>query len=96
LGIEERTILWNALQMHPHEPGNEQSNRTPKPSEIKIGEPALQMLVREFPSAKVVAVGKNAERLLKSMGVVLAATVRHPANGGAPAFKQGLERLVSG
>jgi len=96
LGIEERTILWNALQMHPHEPGNEQSNRTPKYSEIKIGEPALHMLVREFPSAKVVAVGKNAERLLKSMGLVLAATVRHPANGGAPAFKQGLEQLISG
>jgi uracil-DNA glycosylase len=54
------------------------------------------MLVREFPSAKVVAVGKSAERLLNEMGVVLAATVRHPANGGATAFKQELERLVSG
>jgi len=96
LGIEKRTILWNALQMHPHEPWNEQSNRTPKSSEIKIGKPALQMLVGEFPSAKVVAVGKSAERLLNEMGVVLAATVRHPARGGATAFKQALERLVSG
>ena len=96
LGIEKRTILWNALQMHPHEPWNEQSNRTPKSSEIKIGKPALQMLVGEFPSAKVVAVGKSAERLLNEMGVVLAATVRHPARGGATAFKQELERLVSG
>jgi hypothetical protein len=64
LGIEKRTILWNALQMHPHVLGNEQSNRTPKSSEIEIGKPALQMLIREFPSAKVVAVGKNAERSL--------------------------------
>ena len=95
LGIEKRTILWNALQMHPHEPGNEQSNRTPKSSEIKIGKPALQMLVDEFPSAKVVAVGKSAERLLKSMGVP-ATPVRHPAYGGATELKQGLERLVSG
>jgi uracil-DNA glycosylase len=95
LGIEERTILWNALQMHPYEPGNEQSNRTPKSSEIKFGTPALQMLVREFPSAIVVAVGKTAERLLKSMGVP-AAPVRHPAYGGKTLFLRGLERLVSG
>ncbi len=95
-GIEERTILWNALPMHPHEPGNKQSNRTPKSSEIRIGKPALQMLVREFPSAKVVAVGKSAERLLNEMGVVPAATLRHPANGGKTEFAQGLKRVVSG
>jgi hypothetical protein len=95
LGIEERTILWNALQMHPYEAGNEQSNRTPKSSEIMFGRPALQMLVREFPSAIVVAVGKTAERLLKSMGVP-AAPVRHPAYGGKTLFLRGLEGLVSG
>jgi hypothetical protein len=96
LGIEERTILWNALPMHPHEPRNKQSNRTPTSEEFEIGKPALQMLVDEFPSAKVVAVGKKAERSLNSMRVVLAATLRHPANGGAKAFAQGLERLVRG
>jgi hypothetical protein len=96
LGIEERTILWNALPMHPHERGNEQSNRTPTSAELEFGKPALQRLVAEFPSAKVVAVGKKAGRLLNSMGVVLAATVRHPANGGATAFARELKRLVSG
>jgi hypothetical protein len=63
---------------------------------MEIGKPALQMLVAAFPSAKVVAVGKKAEGLLNSMGVVHAATVRHPANGGATAFAQGLELLVGG
>jgi len=96
LGIEERTILWNALQMHPHRPGEEQSNRTPTSSEIEIGKPALQMLVDTFRSAKVVAVGKKAKGLLDSMGIVSAATVRHPANGGATAFEQELESLVRG
>jgi uracil-DNA glycosylase len=93
LGIEKRTILWNALQMHPHKPGNKRSNRTPTSDEIKKGKPALEMLVAEFPSAKVVAVGKKAKGLLDSMGIVSAA-VRHPANGGAPEFKQGLKLLV--
>jgi uracil-DNA glycosylase len=96
LGIEERTILWNALQMHPHQPGKEQSNRTPTSAEIKIGKPALQMLVAEFPSAKVVAVGKKAKGLLDSMGIVPVATVRHPANGGATEFAEQLKQIVRG
>ena len=93
LGIEERTVLWNALQMHPHERGKEQSNRTPTSAEIiEIGKPALQMLVKEFPLAKVVAVGITAKGLLDSMGIVSSA-VRHPAYGGATAFVRGLKLL---
>jgi hypothetical protein len=95
LGIEERTILWNALQMHPHEMGDERSNRTPNSAEIEKGKRALEILVKEFPSAKVVAVGRTAERSLKSMGIpgVPVAYVRHPANGGARKFRQELKRL---
>jgi uracil-DNA glycosylase len=93
LGIEERTILWNALPMHPHKPGNKQSNRTPKSYEIKIGKPGLQILVDEFPKAKVVAVGRKAERSLKSMGIVPAATVRHPARGERPHLREGWNYL---
>ena len=96
LRIEKRTILWNALQMHPHRLGEPHSNRTPTSEEIKKGKPALEMLVREFPLTKVVAVGKSAERSLNEMGVVLAATLRHPANGGAPEFARGLRLLVLG
>jgi hypothetical protein len=95
LGIEKRTILWNALQMHPHRLGEEQSNRTPTCTEFDFGKPALQMLVAAFPSAIVVAVGKKAKGLLDSMGVV-SAGVRHPANGGATAFAQELKLLVRG
>jgi uracil-DNA glycosylase len=96
LGIKDRTILWNALPVHPHKPGNKQSNRTPKSHEIKIGEPALQRLVAEFPKAKVIAVGRKAERSLRSLGIVPAATVRHPANGGAKIFTQQLQQFVNG
>ena len=61
--------------------------------EFEIGKRALQMLVREFPSAKVVAVGKKAERSLNSMDIP-AAYVRHPAYGGATKFAKGLELLI--
>jgi hypothetical protein len=93
LGIEKRTILWNALPMHPHRLGDPRSNRTPKFAEFKFGELALRMLVAAFPSAEVVAVGRKAEGLLKRMDV-RATYVRHPARGGKTAFEQGLKRVV--
>lgn len=94
LGIAERTILWNAMQLHPHRPDEFWSNRTPVPEEISLGEPALRMLVEAFPNAKIVAVGKKAEGLLGEMGVKVAGAVRHPANGGATEFANGLQALI--
>lgn len=94
LGIAERTILWNALQLHPHKPGNWRSNRTPSRDEIALGAPALRMLLDAFPSAKIIAVGKKADGLLRAMNVVPIAAVRHPANGGAKEFAAGLAALI--
>lgn len=94
LGLAERVVLWNAVQLHPHRPGEPWSNRTPTPSEVALGEPALRILVTSFPRARVVAVGKKAEGLLQAMGVVPVATVRHPANGGATAFAAGMDVLA--
>ena len=95
LGIAERTILWNALQLHPHRPNEPWSNRTPAPGELALGAAALQLLMAAFPSAKVVAVGRKAEDLLTAMGVTPAATVRHPANGGATLFAAGMQALCA-
>ncbi|MDP1594177.1 MAG: uracil-DNA glycosylase [Gallionella sp.] len=94
LGIAERTILWNALQLHPHRPDNLWSNRTPTPSEISLGVPALRILLEAFPRAKIIAVGKKSEGLLYGMGIPTAGSVRHPANGGATEFAAGLEALM--
>ncbi len=94
LGIAERTILWNAMQLHPHRADNLWSNRTPTPGEIALGEPAMRMLIAAFPQARIVAVGKKAEGLLAGMGVRVAGAVRHPANGGATEFASGLQALI--
>lgn len=94
LGIAERTILWNAMQLHPHRDGELWSNRTPSPDEIALGEPAMRLLIEAFPKAKIVAVGKKAEGLLGEMGVPVTGAVRHPANGGAIEFASGLEALI--
>lgn len=94
LDIADRTILWNAVQLHPHKPGDPASNRTPLPSEVALGKPALRLLVEAFPKAKFVAVGKKAEGLLFEMGIKTAGSVRHPANGGATEFASGLKALM--
>jgi hypothetical protein len=93
LEIAERTILWNALQLHPHRSDNLWSNRTPTPAELALGAPALHTLIAAFPAAQVVAVGKKAEQLMMTMGVAASAYVRHPANGGAKLFAAGMESL---
>ncbi|GIK44746.1 MAG: hypothetical protein BroJett012_06490 [Betaproteobacteria bacterium] len=94
LGVAERCILWNALQMHPHKPGSIWTNRTPTDEELALGAPALRLLIEAFPAAKVVAVGRKAEALVSAMGAQVVAAVRHPANGGAREFSEGLQAVL--
>ena len=93
-GIAGRTILWNALQLHPHKTARPWSNRTPTDAELDHGAAALHLLVAAFPAARIVAVGRKAEQLMARHGVIPAATVRHPANGGATAFAAGIRALA--
>ncbi len=82
------------MQLHPYRPDNLWSNRTPTPEEIRLGEPALRILIKTFPSAKIIAVGKKSEGLLREMNIPIAGSVRHPANGGATEFAVGLKGLM--
>ena len=95
LKIEEAVVLWNAVQLHPHHDGEAWTNRTPTPAELALGAPALKILLEAFPEARLVAVGRKAELLLRDLGAVPCAQVRHPANGGATAFARGLAELLS-
>lgn len=93
LGRADDTLLWNALQLHPHRPGKPLSNRTPTDEELQAGKPALQLLAAAFPQARWVAVGRKAEHLLEDAGIA-SIQVRHPANGGARAFARGLGEIA--
>jgi hypothetical protein len=93
LGLAERTILWNTFPWHPHRPGIRQSNRTPSAAEIAQGRPALSALLAAFPHVQVVAVGRKAEASLGSIGRA-AASVRHPAMGGAARFRKELRAIA--
>jgi hypothetical protein len=95
LGIEEETVLWNAFPWHPYKPGNPQSNRTPSRAERMLGLVVLDSLLSASPQAKVFAVGRHAESLLKEVGRA-ALLLRHPSMGGAVLFRRGLQRALRG
>lgn len=94
LGIGDRTILWNAVQMHPHLPGKELSNRRPTPEEVGYGAEALRILRAAFPEALLIAVGGVAATAIASAGIGAPARVRHPSFGGKADFVSGLRALV--
>lgn len=91
-GLAERTILWGAFPWHPH--GDDPlSNRPPRESEKAIGAVLLARLVAALPGVTVVAVGNVAADSLRRIGVE-AEKIRHPSNGGATAFREGVARVA--
>ncbi len=93
LGIAGDVILWNSVQLHPHHPGQPHTNRTPSDEEVLLGLPALNLLRLHYPTATFVAVGNKADDILRAAGIS-ATKVRHPANGGANKFRDGLEAII--
>lgn len=93
-GIATRTALWNAYPWHPHKPGNVHTNRTPLRSERLAGVPVLEAFLNLFPSARVFAVGRNAQSSLSELGID-ATPLRHPSMGGAAEFAHQLRRAVA-
>ena len=94
LGIAPETVLWNVVPAHPHRPGNPLSNRTPAIGELRAGAEVLGDLIERLQPRATIAVGRSAERALGELGLPCHGSVRHPANGGATAFRRGLAELT--
>lgn len=86
-------VLWNTFPFHPHRDGNPLSNRKPSNEEIAVHAEILGELRTLFNAeCRTVAVGNLARDHLQLLGVE-AHHIRHPANGGAPEFRQGFRQL---
>jgi Uracil DNA glycosylase superfamily len=90
LGAEHRVILWNTVPMHPHRPSEPLSNRRPTAAEVEAGAPLAMRLIELVQPRTVVAVGRIAESVLPPG----TAYVRHPANAGGPAFREGMRAIL--
>lgn len=89
-------VLWNAFAPHPMKTQDAWlTNRKPTSQELKLGRPLLEQFLDMFPGARTVAIGRVSEEILGDMGITVAAQVRHPANGGATEFREGVGQLFA-
>ena len=94
LGIADRTILWNAVQLHPFNAGNPFSNRRPTFEEVQFGSEGIRMLRDEFPLATFIAIGEVSAGAIAAAGVESPTRVRHPSFGGKTEFVAGLTAAI--
>ena len=83
LGLEDDVLLWNLVPTHP---GTARSNRPPTRAEIEGGAWFLDELSR---GRQVIPVGRLAHSRLGGT------YIRHPAHGGATAFRDGLAAALA-
>ncbi len=86
-------VIWNTLPLHPHRPGDSQSNRTPTVAEQRMGIPFVEAVLGLFDIRLVLAVGRKAQRTLAEMGVE-ALPLRHPSQGGKAEFVAGIRAAL--
>jgi len=86
LGLARETLLWNVVPTHPHLPGRPDTNRRPTRAEVEESRRFLEALAR---GRRTVAVGRLAHAVRGGP------YGRPPAHGGAAAFRDGLEVMVS-
>lgn len=86
-------LLWNIFPFHPHQEGQLLTNRTPTEEELLWGWQYTEMLLSLHGECLIFAVGKKAQQVLQSFGRE-AIGLRHPANGGATAYKEGFKEAL--
>ena len=87
-----RFWTWNAVPFHPHRAGEPLTIRTPGVREVRAWHGVLASLVEILDPAAVVAVGRKAESALDAVGAG-PVYVRHPSQGGATQFREGMASL---
>lgn len=90
--LAEDAVMFNAIPWHPEGRRGIHSNRTPTPAERAEGVQYLAMLLDIFPGIQVAALGNTASATLTELGIDHV-KLRHPANGGATLFRNGLAAL---
>lgn len=86
-------LFWNAVPLHPHALGEPHRNRTPGLREIQTARPLLEALVQLAGVRRILCIGRVAERAAAPLDIPRV-PVRHPAQGGASAFRLGAARFL--
>jgi hypothetical protein len=87
-------LLWAAYPLHPHKPGNVESNRTPTRSEVASTKDHLVKLLELTGVKTVLALGNIAKTTLDELSIP-SQKIRHPSHGGGPVFKRQLDEFMT-
>lgn len=87
-------FVWNSLPLHPHDPGEPLSIRTPRRTEVREWNALLADLLDVLDPDLTIGVGRKGERALEEVGAD-PIYVRHPSQGGANKFEAGMEKIFS-
>ena len=91
---ESPPLLWNTVPLHPHQPGDRFSNRTPTAEEQLMGITFIQDILGLYKIEQILAVGRTAQRVLDRLGYTYI-PLRHPAQGGKAKFVEGLRAALA-
>ena len=86
-------FTWNSVPLHPHRPGEPLTIRTPRRREVRRWADVLAGLLDALRPERVVAVGRKAEEALTAAGAE-PIYVRHPSQGGATRFAEGVTAVM--
>jgi hypothetical protein len=87
-------LIWNTVPLHPHQPGQPMSNRTPTLSEQRTGAGLIGSMLETFGVRRILAVGRTAQRMLAELGCEFT-PLRHPSQGGKAEFIRGLSEVYA-
>jgi len=92
LSINRPIFLWNVFPLHPFEDGDPMTNRCHTREERQASEPLLSRLVQMLRPRTIVAIGRDAQFALTTLGMDSIA-VRHPSRGGQNKFTSELQEI---
>ncbi|MFQ5598311.1 MAG: uracil-DNA glycosylase [Nitrospiria bacterium] len=93
LNLAEYAVLFNAVPWHPAGKKGAFSNRAPTSDEKAASIRYLKRFLNLYPGISIAALGVTAHAALDTLGRAHH-RLRHPAYGGATAFRDGLRRMV--
>lgn len=88
-------FVWNSLPLHPHDPGEPLSIRTPRRTEVREWNELLSDLLDILQPERTIGVGRKGERALQEVDAD-PTYVRHPSQGGAKKFEAGIGEIMQG
>lgn len=84
-------VNWNIFPFHPHQLGDSLSNRTPNSNEVEMCSDLFLQFRACFPEATIIAMGSISANHIETITGIKPYAVRHPANGGATLFRDGVK-----